>query len=76
VEQDKKQRDTATRKQSEATAKAAIGTPTQIMALPPGKAAEIYRQYGNQTDAFQREALQRKMERDRNNMSVGGMRQQ
>lgn len=76
VEQDKKQRDTATRKQSEATAKAAIGTPAQIMALPPGKAAEIYRQYGNQTDAFQREALQRKMERDRNNMSVGGMRQQ
>lgn len=76
VEQDKKQRDTAARNQATATAKAAIGTPDQIMALPPGKAAEIYRQYGGQTDAFQREALIRRMEQDRRNMSVGGMRQQ
>lgn len=76
VEQDKKQRDTATRNQAAADAKAAIGTPAQIMALPPGKAAEIYRQYNAQTDAFQREALQRKMQQDRTNMSVGGMRPQ
>jgi hypothetical protein len=76
VEQDKKQRDTATRNQATAAVKAAIGTPAQILALPPGKAAEIYRQYGNQTDAFQREALQMKMQKDRSSMSVGGMRQQ
>jgi hypothetical protein len=76
VEQDKKQRDTANRNQATAAAKAAIGTPDQIMALPTGKAAEIYRQYGGQTDAFQREALQMKMQQDRRNMSVGGMRQQ
>lgn len=76
VEQDKKQRDTASRNQATAAAKAAIGTPDQIMALPPGKAAEIYRQYGGQTDAFQREALQRKIDQDRRSMSVGGMRQQ
>lgn len=76
VEQDKKQRETASRNQAAADAKAAIGTPAQIMALPPGKAAEIYRQYGAQTDGFQREALQRKMQQDRTNMSVGGMRQQ
>jgi hypothetical protein len=76
VEQDKKQRETASRNQAAAAAKAAIGTPAQIMALPPGKAEEIYRQYGAQTDGFQREALQRKMQQDRTNMSVGGMRQQ
>jgi hypothetical protein len=76
VEQDKKQRETTARNESLAAAKAAIGTPAQIMALPPGRAAEIYRQYGAQTDGFQREALQRKMQQDRTNMSVGGMRQQ
>lgn len=76
VEQDKKQRETATRNQAAAEAKAAIGTPAQIMALPPGKAAEIYRQYNAQTDARQREALQMKMAQDRRNMSVGGMRPQ
>jgi hypothetical protein len=76
VEQDKKQRDTAARNQATATAKAEIGTPAQIMALPPGKAAEIYRQYGGQTDAFQREALQMKMQQDRRqSMTPGGIRQ-
>ena len=77
VEQDKKQREEGGRAQAAAAAKAAIGTPEQIMALPPGKAAEIYRQYGGQTNAFQREALQMKMQQDRRStMSVGGMRQQ
>lgn len=75
IEQDKKQRDTAAKNQAAAAAKAAIGTPEQIMALPPGKAAEIYRQYGGQTDAFQREALQMKMQQDRrSSMTVGGLR--
>jgi hypothetical protein len=73
VEEDKKQRETTARNELMAAAKAAIGTPAQIMALPPGRAAEIYRQYSAQTDGFQREALQLKMQQDRNRMSVGGL---
>lgn len=77
VEQAQKQAKMTAQEKKVAEAKAAIGTPDQIMALPPGKAAEIYRQYGGQTDAFQREALQLKMQQDRRaSMNVGGLRLQ
>lgn len=73
VEQDKKQRETESRRATEADAKKAIGTPESIMALPPGEAQRIYGQYGQYTNAFQREALQRKMQRDRMEMPARGL---
>jgi hypothetical protein len=77
VEQAQKQAKMTAQEKKVAEAKAAIGTPDQIMALPPGKAAEIYQKYGGQTDGFQREALQQKMQQDRRaNMNVGGLRLQ
>lgn len=75
VEQTKKTEDKAAADKVRADAKAAIGTPEQIMALPRGEAARIYQQYNQYTDAFQRDALQRKMAQDRVN-GVGGLRQQ
>ena len=75
VEQDKKQRETESRRSVEAEAQKAIGTPQSIMALPPGEAQRIYQQYGKYTNAFQREALQMKMARDRRSTAVGGLRQ-
>jgi hypothetical protein len=75
VEQDKKQRETASRQQAQADAQKAIGTPESIMALPPGEAQKIYAQYNQYTNARQREALQNKMRRDRLGAPAGGLRQ-
>lgn len=75
VEQDKKQRETASKQQAQAEAQKAIGTRQSIMALPPGEAQKIYAKYGQYTNAFQREALQLKMERDRLRAPVGGLLQ-
>lgn len=76
VEQTKKTEEKAAADKVRADAKAAIGTPDQIMALPRGEAARIYQQYNQYTDARQREALQMKMAQDRRMNPVGGLRQQ
>lgn len=76
VEQAKKDEEKAAVNKERADAQAAIGTPSQIMALPRGEAERIYRQYNRFTDARQREALQMKMAQDRRISPVGGLRQQ
>lgn len=77
VERDAKDREKAQSAQQRAAAQQEIGTPEQIMALPRGKAAEIYRQYEKFTTGPQREALQMKMAQDRRSISmVGGIRPQ
>lgn len=76
VEQTKKNEERAVADKERADAQAAIGTPSQIMALPRGEAERIYRQYNRFTDARQREALQMKMAQDRRIAPIGGLRQQ
>lgn len=76
VEQTKKAEERAVADKERADAQAAIGTPSQIMALPRGEAERIYRQYNRFTDARQREALQMKMAQDRRIAPTGGLRQQ
>ncbi len=76
VEQTRKTEEKAAADKVRAEAKAAIGTPDQIMALPRGEAERIYRQYNQFTDGPQREALQMKMAQDRRLAPIGGLRQQ